>query len=58
MATSFAGGVIGCRDGTGTSAQFTKPYGVAMDTSKNVFVSDFACNSIRKVDANTGVYCL
>jgi hypothetical protein len=37
------------KDGTGTSASFFFPYGVAVDTSSNVYVADTYNNEIRKI---------
>ncbi len=40
----------GFADGTGTSALFHTPYGVAVDPSGSVYVADFWNNSIRKIN--------
>jgi hypothetical protein len=40
---------LGSADGTGTAAQFYGPFGVAVDHSGNVFVTDTGNNTIRKV---------
>ena len=45
----LAGTAPGSTDGTGTAARFYSPYGVAVDGSGNVYVADFANNSLRKV---------
>jgi hypothetical protein len=37
------------KDGTGTSASFFFPYGVAVDTVSNVYVADTYNNEIRKI---------
>ncbi len=42
-----AGNVSGSADGTGSAAMFNLPYGVAVDTSGNVYVADFGNNTIR-----------
>jgi streptogramin lyase len=47
--TTFAGSALGSADGTGTAAQFYGPFGVAVDHSGNVFVTDTGNNTIRKV---------
>ncbi|HZZ20386.1 MAG TPA: immunoglobulin domain-containing protein [Opitutaceae bacterium] len=51
VVTTFAGtaGVAGSADGTGAAAQFTGPYGIAVDGSGNVYVSDQLNNTIRKI---------
>jgi serine/threonine protein kinase/sugar lactone lactonase YvrE len=48
---TFAGqaGVSGNTDGWGNSARFNNPFGVAVDSSGNVYVSDTANNTIRKI---------
>ena len=46
-------GSSGTSDGTGTSALFYTPYGLACDGS-NLYVSDYDKNNIRKIVINTG----
>jgi len=44
----------GC-DGDGviaTSAHLFSPYGVAMDNSGNMYISDFFCNRVRKINSS------
>ena len=41
--------VAGASDGTGTSAGFNAPRGVAMDTSGNVFVADTGNSAVRQL---------
>jgi len=55
VVSTFAGtGSAGHADGTGTEAQFNLPFGVAVDSSDNVFVADIDNNRIRKITP-TGV---
>ena len=55
VVTTFVGsGVNSSLDGTGTSATFSSPYGVAVDGSDNLYVTEFGGSRIRKVTP-TGV---
>ena len=49
--TTLAGlaGVSGNTDGSGTAARFNQPYGLAVDTAGNLYVSDSNNSRIRKV---------
>jgi sugar lactone lactonase YvrE len=48
--STFAGsGAQGTDDGTGTSATFSVPAGIAMDAAGNMFVTDFGSHVIRKI---------
>src|ERR1035437_4625262 len=40
---------LGSDDGTGSDARFNQPYGVAVDSARNVYVADSGNNTIRKV---------
>jgi len=48
--TTLAGdGTQGFRDGSGGSAEFSFPNGIAVDRQKNVYVADFRNHRIRKI---------
>ena len=50
VVTTLAGsGYSGSTNGTGTAASFDNPYGVAVDSSCNVYVADLNNNLIRKI---------
>lgn len=51
--STLAGSTVGAADGTGTSAQFNNPLGIAVDGSSNIYVADYAGHVIRKIDALT-----
>jgi sugar lactone lactonase YvrE len=56
VVTTFAGqmGVEGNQDGTGAGATFTRPNGITIDSSGNLFVNDYLSNIVRKITP-TGV---
>ena len=50
VVTTLAGGSgMGSTDGTGSAAKFAEPHGVVLDTSGNVYVTDYVNMTIRKV---------
>lgn len=51
VVTTFAGAArqFGSNDGTGASAQFSNPSGIAIDTSDNLYVTDTVNHTIRKI---------
>ena len=49
VVTTLAGGTMGTNDGTGATARFTFPQGVALDSATNVFVTDTQNYTIRKI---------
>ena len=55
VVTTFAGSTTGgYANGTGSAARFNQPYGIAIDKSGNLYVSDTYNSCIRKV-TSTGV---
>ena len=56
LVTTLAGsGQPGSADGTGASASLTLPRGVAVDTSGNLFISQYSSSRIRKLTPPSGL---
>ena len=55
--TNFAGnpGISGTSNGSGTSAQFYSPQGVAVDSGSNIYVADAYNNTIRMITPSGSV---
>ena len=49
VVTTFAGTTFGYLDGTGVDARFNDPNGIALDSAKNVYVTDVRNYCIRKI---------
>jgi hypothetical protein len=53
IVSTFAGkGISTFADGTGTNAGFTIPNAIVIDTSGNLFVTDYSNNRIRKITSD------
>ena len=50
-----AGKVGSVADGTGTNANFNDPVGITMDSETNLYVTEFANNTLRKVSPDLAV---
>jgi sugar lactone lactonase YvrE len=51
VVSTFAGtaGTSGSADGTGTAASFNRPSGITVDSSDNLYVTDFGSSLVRKI---------
>jgi sugar lactone lactonase YvrE len=54
IVSTLAGSAAGCTDGTGAAAQLNSPFSIALDKVDNLYVTDGANHSIRKITP-TGV---
>jgi len=55
--STFAGsGTVGYQDGAAASARFYWPYGVAVDSSGNVYVAEYGNHRIRKITEDDGIW--
>ena len=55
VVSTLAGGTQGYKEGIGAAAQFNTPYGVAVDSSGNVYVADSENRVIRKITPDGSV---
>lgn len=54
--TTFAGsGIPGWFDSTAASSRFRSPTGIAVDAARNVYVTDWGNNIVRKITLTTGM---
>ena len=49
VSTIAGSGKAGFADGTGTSASFNSPFGIAVDLAGNIYVADAGNNRVRKI---------
>lgn len=53
VVTTWAGtGSAGSANGSGTSASFNNPIGIAVDSSGNLYVADYGNNEIREINSS------
>lgn len=50
IVTTIAGTTPGMEDGSGATAKFNEPNGIALDKDGNIYVSDFTNHRIRKIE--------
>jgi sugar lactone lactonase YvrE len=50
----WSDGIAGFADGPGEQARFNRPAGIAIDSEKNIIVSDSRNNRIRKIESASG----
>ena len=55
VSTFTGSGLNGSEDGLGTSASFSFPRGIAIDTLGNLYVADSNNRKIRKIDSSGNV---
>jgi uncharacterized delta-60 repeat protein len=59
VVTTFAGsGAAGATNNTGTSAQFNGPFGITIDASGNIYVSELTNHNIRRITTGAVVTTL
>ena len=58
VSTLAGSGITGSTDGQGSAATFNKPTGLAIDSTGNIFVSEFEGNKIRLIDSSGNVNTL
>ncbi len=51
-------GVSGTNNGSGTNARFNGPFGIAVDSSQNLYVAELNSHTIRKITTNGAVTLL
>ena len=56
VVSTLAGNISGFKDGDGTSSQFNKPRGIAIDNSGTLYLSDTNNNRIRKIIISTAPF--